>query len=83
MFIPYQYKGNARNYAGDIAIIITNKTFELSISVRPVCIMWQRIRYEELLDPTKTKRAYVIGLCIRNLILDFQFLVGLRLGLHP
>ncbi|XP_063918253.1 clotting factor C-like isoform X2 [Zophobas morio] len=61
MFIPYQYRGHARHYAGDIALIVTSKIFNLTINVRPICIIWQMTRYKELLDPTKTMRAYVTG----------------------
>ena len=82
MFIPVRYKGHARQYADDIAIIITTQIFDLSINVRPICVIWEMSRYKELLDSTKTKRAYVIVVCIRNLILSLQFLVGERLGLH-
>ena len=82
MFIPVKYRGHARQYADDIAIIITTQIFDLSINVRPICVIWETSRYIELLDPTNTTRAYVIVVCIRNLILGFQFLVGQRLGLH-
>ena len=82
MFIPVKYTGHARKYADDIAIIITKKIFDLSINVRPICVIWEMSGYTELLDPNKTKRAYVIKVCIKNLILGFQFLVGQRLGLH-
>ncbi|XP_063918421.1 uncharacterized protein LOC135133832 [Zophobas morio] len=61
MFIPYQYRGPARHYAGDIALVVTSKIFNLTINVRPICIIWQTTRYKELLDPTRTKRAYVSG----------------------
>ena len=66
MFIPYQYRGPARHYAGDIALVVTSKIFTLTINVRPICIIWQTTRYKELLDPTKTKRAYVIVVCVRS-----------------
>ncbi|XP_063918251.1 modular serine protease-like isoform X2 [Zophobas morio] len=61
MFIPVRYKGHARQYADDIAIIITTQIFDLSINVRPICVIWEMSRYKELLDSTKTKRAYVSG----------------------
>ncbi|XP_063918420.1 uncharacterized protein LOC135133831, partial [Zophobas morio] len=61
MFIPVKYRGHARQYADDIAIIITTQIFDLSINVRPICVIWETSRYIELLDPTNTTRAYVSG----------------------
>ena len=59
MFIPFHYKGHARNFAGDIALIVTTKIFDLTINVRPICVIWDTTRCKALLDPTKTKSAYV------------------------
>ncbi|KAJ3653972.1 hypothetical protein Zmor_013190 [Zophobas morio] len=61
MYVPRKYKGYLQNYLGDIGIIVTTKTFELSVVVQPVCVQWDAKHHEFLTNPTKIKKSYVSG----------------------
>ena len=59
MYIPRQYKAYIQHYFGDVGIIITTKIFNISASVRPICVMWESKRHQVLTDPSRQKYAYV------------------------
>jgi secreted trypsin-like serine protease len=61
MFIPRQYKGEIQNYFGDIAILVTHKTFVLSARVQPVCVDWGFKYDNALFDPTRKIFGHVSG----------------------
>ncbi|RZC34678.1 prolow-density lipoprotein receptor-related protein 1-like, partial [Asbolus verrucosus] len=61
MFIPRQYKGPTQNYLGDIAILVTIKTFTLSRRVQPVCVDWGSNYASELSNPSRNSYGYVAG----------------------
>jgi hypothetical protein len=82
MFIPRQYKGEIQNYFGDIAILVTHKTFVLSARVQPVCVDWGFKYDNALFDPTRKIFGHV-SLDL-NLLNDKEIMTctGERLGLH-
>ncbi|XP_063910051.1 uncharacterized protein LOC135127542 isoform X1 [Zophobas morio] len=61
ILVPRQYKASVQNYRSDIALIVTNNAFTLSIYVQPVCMAWKTSIHELLTDPERTKDAYVSG----------------------
>ncbi|XP_063919441.1 uncharacterized protein LOC135134643 isoform X2 [Zophobas morio] len=61
MYVPRQYKAYIQHYFGDVGIIITTKIFNISASVRPICVMWESKRHQVLTDPSRQKYAYVSG----------------------
>ncbi|XP_063910656.1 clotting factor C-like [Zophobas morio] len=61
MFIPREYKGFSLKYLADIALIVTNNAFSVSVNVQPVCTVWQENIHQILTDPNRTKEAYVSG----------------------
>ena len=61
MYIPRQYKGDIRRYFGDIAVLITTKTFALSTNVQPICVVWEKSFHQSLENPARIKHAYVNG----------------------
>ncbi|KAJ3649365.1 hypothetical protein Zmor_021115 [Zophobas morio] len=60
-YIPRQYKAQVQHYFGDVGIIVTTKIFDISASVRPICVMWESKRHQVLADPSRQKYAYVSG----------------------
>mgnify|MGYP005984070781 CR=1 FL=1 len=61
MYIPRQYKGDIRRYFGDIAVLITTRTFTLSINVQPICVVWEKSFHQSLENPARDQNAYVSG----------------------
>ncbi|XP_063908176.1 uncharacterized protein LOC135126228 [Zophobas morio] len=62
MHVPKQYKGYVQHYFGDIAIIVANTTFVLSLNVQPVCVVWEKEFYHQSLEnATSVNQTYATG----------------------
>ncbi|RZB39484.1 Trypsin domain containing protein, partial [Asbolus verrucosus] len=61
IFIPRQYKGSVQNYFGDIAILVTTKTFTISLRVQPVCVDWGSNFANELSNLSSSFYGHVTG----------------------
>ena len=59
MYVPTQYRGDIQNYFGDIAILVTKKTFSLSSRVQPVCVDWGAHHHQPLIDTKKISYGHV------------------------
>jgi hypothetical protein len=42
IFVPEQYEGLLGNHLGDIAIVVSKKVFNFSLTVQPVCVDWTK-----------------------------------------
>jgi hypothetical protein len=67
MFIPDEYEGDIQNLLGDIAVIVTAKTFKFSVRVQPVCVDWRRNYETAVLNSNQTKKGFV-GFMQQNLL---------------
>ncbi|XP_063908340.1 mannan-binding lectin serine protease 1-like [Zophobas morio] len=61
IYVPRQYRGYIQRYFGDIAIIVANTTFVLSLNVQPVCVVWEKTFHQSLENVTRVKQSYVSG----------------------
>ncbi|RZB40334.1 Trypsin domain containing protein, partial [Asbolus verrucosus] len=61
IFIPRQYKGSSQYFVGDIAILVTTKTFTISQRVQPVCVDWKSNYTSELSNLSSNSYGYVTG----------------------
>lgn len=59
MYKPREYQGPMQNYFGDIAILVTQKTFTFNLKVQPVCLDWGQ-RYNVEFSAPDTISRYVI-----------------------
>lgn len=49
--IPQRYSGRVNQYSYDIAVVILNMPFVLSVAVQPVCVDWSGGLEAEQLKP--------------------------------
>jgi secreted trypsin-like serine protease len=61
MFVPDEYEGDTQNLLADIAVIVTIRTFKLSVRVQPVCVDWTRNYESAVLNSNQTKKGFVSG----------------------
>ncbi|RZC37543.1 Trypsin domain containing protein, partial [Asbolus verrucosus] len=61
IFIPEVYKGTNGNFFGDIAVLVTTKTFKISRIVQPVCVDWVEKYNIEHLNTSGNLYGYVTG----------------------
>ncbi|XP_063908174.1 uncharacterized protein LOC135126227 isoform X2 [Zophobas morio] len=61
MYVSRQYKGYIQHYFGDIAIIVVNTTFVLSLNVQPVCVVWEKKFHQSLENITRVNQTYASG----------------------
>ncbi|XP_063908171.1 uncharacterized protein LOC135126225 isoform X2 [Zophobas morio] len=61
MNVSRQYKGYIQRYFGDIAIIVANTTFVLSLNVQPVCVVWEKKFHQSLENVTRVNQTYASG----------------------
>ncbi|XP_068900932.1 uncharacterized protein [Tenebrio molitor] len=61
MFVPDEYEGVDQNLLADIAVIVTLRTFKLSVRVQPVCVDWTRNYESAILKSDQSKRGFVSG----------------------
>jgi hypothetical protein len=59
MFVPDEYEGDTQNLLADIAVIVTIRTFKLSVRVQPVCVDWTRNYESAVLNSNQTKKGFV------------------------
>jgi hypothetical protein len=59
MFVPDEYEGVDQNLLADIAVIVTLRTFKLSVRVQPVCVDWTRNYESAILKSDQSKRGFV------------------------
>ena len=61
MYVSRQYKGYIQHYFGDIAIIVANTTFVLSLNVQSVCVVWEKKFHQSLENVTRVNQTYASG----------------------
>jgi hypothetical protein len=59
MFVPDEYEGDTQNLLADIALIVTSRTFKLSVRIQPVCLDWTREYETSILNPHQSEMGFV------------------------